>query len=317
MEYEIQIRKETGKIEKAIHKIEKEIPHLKSVLDAFQEIFIARTLFKANLSDLPDIPISPPDSFQFSQGVPLVSGETLSRFIDSWDRSVDFMIPYIEKGFPKIKPELTRLKTAVEKGQVDLKDCMKALLKGQEKRIDEIASNLKIQPLILRFILDQLMKPFLEKRIKGTQSLIQNLVWDKGYCPLCGSFPELSFLKEKEGERWLRCSLCSHEWRFIRMKCPFCENDDHEKMELYFVEGREHERAELCYQCKRYIVNIDLRNCAEEVVTEVAAIGMLYLDILAQGKGFLPVALCAWNMVAKGDIATWTGPFGNENGEIS
>jgi FdhE protein len=317
MEHEIQIRKETGKIEKAIHKIEKEIPSLKSVLDAFKEIFIGRALLKTNLIDLPDIPISPPDSFQFSQGVPLISGEMLSRFMDSWERSVDFMIPYIEKGFPKIKPELTRLKTAVEKGQVDLKDCMKALLKGQEKRIDEIASNLKIQPLILRFILDQLMKPFLEKRMEGTRSLIQNLVWHKGYCPLCGSFPELSFLKEKEGQRWLKCSLCGHEWRFMRTRCPFCENDDHEKMELYFVEGREHERAELCFQCKRYIVNIDTRKFAEEVVTEVAAIGMLYLDILAQGKGFLPVALCAWNMVAKGDITTWTGPFRKQNGEIS
>jgi FdhE protein len=291
MEHEIQIRKETGKIEKAIHKIEKEIPSLKSVLDAFQEIFVGRTLFKANLSNLPNIPISPPDSFQFSQGIPLLSGEMLSRFIDSWEGSVDFMIPYIEKGFPKIKPELKRLKAAVEKGQVDLKDCMKALLKGQEKRIDEIASNLKIQPLIFRFILDQLMKPFLEKRIEGTQPLIQPLPWYKGYCPLCGSFPELSFLKEKEGQRWLKCSLCGHEWRFMRTKCPFCENDDHEKMELYFVEGREHERAELCFQCKRYIVNIDMRNSAEEVVTEVAAIGMLYLDILSQGKGLERVQL--------------------------
>jgi len=317
MEHEIQTRKETRKIEKAIHKIEKEIPSLKSVLDAFREIFIGRTLFKANLSDLPNIHISPPDSFQFSQGVPLLSGEILSRFIDSWERSVDFMIPYIEKGVPKIKPELKRLKLALEQGHLNLKDCMKALLNGQEEKINEIALSLQTQPLILKFILDQLMKPFLEKRIEGTQSLIQTLPWHKGYCPLCGSFPELSFLRGDEGQRWLRCSLCGHEWRFMRTKCPFCENDDHEKMELYFVEGRKHERAELCHKCNRYIVNIDMRKCAEEVVTEVAAIGMLYLDILAQGKGFLPVALCAWNMVAKGDIATWKGPFRKQNGEIS
>jgi FdhE protein len=317
MEHEIQTRRETGKIEKAIHKIEKEIPSLKSVLDAFKEIFIGRTLFKENLSDLPNIPISPPDSFQFSQGVPLLTEEILSRFIDSWEGSVDFMIPYIKKGFPKIKPELTRLKSAIEKGHLNLKDCMKALLQGQEKKIDEIASYLETQPLILKFILDQLVKPFIEKRIERTQPLIQTLPWHKGYCPLCGSFPELSFLKGVEGQRWLRCSLCGYEWRFMRTKCPFCENDDHEKIELYFVEDREHERAELCYQCNRYIVNIDTRKFAEEVVREVAAIGMLYLDVLAQGKGFLPVALCAWNMVAKGDITTWTGPFRKENGEIS
>jgi FdhE protein len=317
MDHEIQIRKETGKIEKAIHKIEKELPTLKSVLDAFKEIFIGRALLKTNLIDLRDIPISPPDSFQFSQGVPLLSGEMLSRFIDSWESSVDSMMPYIEKGFPKIKPELTRLKAAMEKGHLNLKDCMKALLEGQEKKTDETALNLETDPLILRFILDQLMKPFLERRIERTRPLIQALAWHKGYCPLCGSFPELSFLKEVEGQRWLRCSLCGYEWRFMRTKCPFCENDDHEEMELYFVEGREHERAELCYQCKRYIVNIDTRNFAEEVVTEVAAIGMLYLDILAQGKGFLPVALCPWDMVVKGDITTWTGPFRKQNDEIS
>jgi FdhE protein len=317
MEHEIQTRNETGKIEKAIQKIEKEIPSLKSVLDAFKEIFIGRTLLKANLSYLPDIHIPPPDPFQFSQGVPLLSGEMLSRFMDSSEGSADFMIPYIEKGFPKIKPELTRLKVAMEKDRLNLKECMKAFLKGQEKKIDEIALTLETQPLVLKFILEQLMKPVLEKSIEGIQSLIQNLTWLKGYCPLCGSFPELSFLKGDEGQRWLRCALCGHEWRFMRTMCPSCETDDHEKMELYFVEGREHERAELCYQCKRYILNIDTRKRPEEVVTEVAAIGMLYLDILAQGKGFHPVAVCAWNMVAKGDISTWTGPFRKQYIEIS
>jgi len=299
MEHESQTRTETEKIEKAIHKIEEEIPFLKSVLDAFKEIFIGRTLFKANLSDLPNILISPPDSFQFSQGVPLLSGEMLSRFIESWEGCVDFMTPYIEKGFPKIKPELTRLKAAMEKEHLNLKDCMKALLKGQEKKINEIALQLETQPLILKFILDQLMKPFLEKRIEGTQSLIQTLPWHKGYCPLCGSLPDLSLLKGVEGQwwlRWLRCSLCGYEWRFMRPRCPFCENDDLETMALYFVQGLWHERAELCYKCNRYIINIDTRKFTEEVVMEVAAKGVLYLDILAQGKGFLPVAFCTWNM---------------------
>jgi hypothetical protein len=74
MDRQIQIKNETRKIEKAIHKIEKEVPYSKSVLGAFKEIFLGRTLLKANL-ELPDIPISPPDSFHFYQGVPPLSGE--------------------------------------------------------------------------------------------------------------------------------------------------------------------------------------------------------------------------------------------------
>lgn len=60
-----------------------------------------------------------------------------------------------------------------------------------------------------------------------------------------------------------------------------------------------------------------MRKCSGEVVTEVAAIGMLYLDILAQGKGFPPVAVCAWNVVADGDIARWTSPSYEQKDEIS
>jgi hypothetical protein len=61
-----------------------------------------------------------------------------------------------------------------------------------------------------------------------------------------------------------------------------------------------------------------MRKCSGEVVTELAAKGMLYLDILAQGKGFLPVALCAWNIVAtNGNIAPWASPSHEQKDETS
>jgi hypothetical protein len=82
-------------------------------------------------------------------------------------------------------------------------------------------------------------------------------------------------------------------------------------MEFYFIEDRSHERAEICYQCKRYLVSIDLRECSDEVVLEVAALGMVYLDVLAQGKGFLPVAVCAWNVVTPRDISSSVEHFGS------
>jgi FdhE protein len=186
---------------------------------------------------------------------------------------------------------------------------METMLKGRGEIMDRIALALGTEPLTLKFILGQLLKPFIERLAESYKPLIQNLDWHRGYCPICGSFPELSYLIENEGQRWLRCSLCSHEWRFMRTKCPFCENDDHDKMEFYFVEDRSHERAEICYRCKRYLVSIDLRKCSDEVVLEVAALGMIYLDILAQGKGLLPIAVCAWNIVTPRDISSLTGTF--------
>ena len=116
--------------------------------------------------------------------------------------------------------------------------------------------------------------------------------------------PEMSFTKREEGRRWLRCSLCSHSWRFVRLSCPFCENGDQEKLSIYYIDGRKQERAEVCEKCGRYVVGIDLRGQLDESVLEVAAIGMVHLDMLAQEKGLRPAAVCAWNVVSSEDISS-------------
>jgi len=77
----------------------------------------------------------------------------------------------------------------------------------------------------------------------------------------------------------------------MRTACPFCENNDHEKLELIYSEDRDFERAELCHECKRYIVGIDLRDRTEDPIMEVIALRLFYLDILAQDKGFVPGAV--------------------------
>ena len=90
----------------------------------------------------------------------------------------------------------------------------------------------------------------------------------------------------------------------MRTQCPFCENEDPEKSELCFVEDRAYERAEMCHQCKRYLVGIDLRKYPYDFIPEVAVVGTMYLDILAQEKGFLPMADSAWTLVPHLDISS-------------
>jgi len=222
---------------------------------------------------------------------------------DSMENARDRMIPVLARAFPKIRPVLRKLKAAIKKNQLDLKDCMKSMLNGRDEEIKQTAFRLGTDALTLKFIVNQLVKPIIERQAESLKSHMQNLSWHKGYCPVCGSFPELSYLKETEGQRWLRCALCSYEWRYMRTQCPFCENQDPEKLELCFVEDRGFERAEMCHQCKRYLVSIDLRKYPYDFIPEIAAVGMMYLDILAQEKGFLPVAESAWNVVSNRDVS--------------
>ena len=292
------------KIKKTITKMKKEMPSLASILNTYGKVFAERAKFREELPLLLNVRISSPDPLRFSQGMTLMNEGIFPLSTDSMEKVRDRMIPVLSKAFPKIRPVLRKLKAAVKKNQLNLKNCMEDMLHRRDELISQTASHLETDPVTLKFILGQLMKPLVEKQSESLRSVIQNLNWKKGYCPVCGSFPALSYLKGAEGQRWLMCGLCSHEWRFMRTQCPFCENEDYKQSELCFVEDRAYEQAEMCHQCNRYLTGIDLRKYPYEFVPEVALTGMMYLDILAQEKGFLPMADSAWTLVPHLDISS-------------
>jgi len=295
---EVKPEEAVRRIEKVFDKRIKEIPSLKSILDPFKKLLIEREYIKAEISSRTDIDVSAPDKEQFAKGEPMLKTETIASLIDTWGETMKRSASALERSFPKIRPEITKLTQALDTGQIDVKDCLLAIFTGEDNELDGTASRLGIQPNMLRFLLIQISKPFIEKRAQRFHDLIKEMPWFKGYCPICGSSPELSFLHGKEGQRWLRCSLCGYEWRFKRTECPYCGYEGKKGKQLDYIEGRNKEWAESCPECKRYIVGTDL-GASTETATEAVAPGLIYLDILAQDKGFTPIAVCAWNMVTE------------------
>jgi hypothetical protein len=47
--------------------------------------------------------------------------------------------------------------------------------------------------------------------------------------------------------------------------------------------------------CRRYLVGVDLRNRAGELIPEIEQLALLYLDVLAQEKGFIPGSGDSWS----------------------
>jgi FdhE protein len=304
MDEESSTEERVKRIKKTVAKIKKEMPSLAVILNTYGKVFAERAKLKEELPVLLNVRISSPDPLRFSQGMTLMNEGIFPLSTDSMEKVTDRMIPVLARAFPKIRPVLRKLKMALKKNQLDLKDCMKRMLNGRDDIISQTASRLETDPLTLKFILGQLFKPLVEKQAESLRSVIKNITWKKGYCPVCGSLPALSYLKGEEGQRWLICGLCSHEWRFMRTQCPCCETEDPKKSELCFVEDRDYERAEMCHQCKRYLVGVDLRKYPYEFIPEVAVAVMMYLDVLVQEKGFLPMADSAWTLVPHLDISS-------------
>ncbi|NLC11905.1 MAG: formate dehydrogenase accessory protein FdhE [Firmicutes bacterium] len=124
-------------------------------------------------------------------------------------------------------------------------------------------------------------------------------LWEEGFCPVCGESPHYGFLRKEEGAKFLECWLCGSSWRYPRIKCPYCNNKDQEKLGFFTVGDNEVCRVHFCRQCQKYHKVYDWRKYAEKFPETKAAAAVhhlhtLYFDWLAQKEGFLPGSGLKW-----------------------
>ncbi len=83
---------------------------------------------------------------------------------------------------------------------------------------------------------------------------------NQSVCPACGGLPQLSVLRpEGEGaSRWLLCSFCLREWLYRRIVCPWCGEENKEKLPRYSAEECAHVHIQACDTCRRYLKAVDM-----------------------------------------------------------
>ncbi len=285
---------ESERIRIALKRIREEMPPSANLIDAFEELLAEQAAFKAELSTFyPEI--SQAEFFQFSPGRPILGQGAFSAPQDYLKQAVTRLVPAMKRGFPGLSEQLSIIERFAEDPNLESAGSINGKALSDQHSVAEIATALSVDPEILQFVILQLLKPFAGKKAESVAPLISQYTWQRGYCPVCGSWPQIGFVEGPDGRRWLKCSACGHEWTFSRTQCPFCESIGSEKLEMIYSEDRPFERAELCHACMKYLVSIDLRTRDQEILREVAALGLVYLDILAQERGFSPGSALGWN----------------------
>ncbi len=288
----------TQTIQDSLSRIKSDIPQLSGVIDAFQDLLINRAVARSKLP-IPDFSDEKVDAMGFSQGKPVLHERKIHVDKDAVKGVSELLLPSMRKGFPKLDPSLSKLELFLKESGPYFDELVLYMESIAMHEPGELSKRLDIPPLELQFICFELARPFAENLSEKVSPLVKDLTWLKGYCPVCGSWPAVSFWRGSEGRRFLRCSFCAHEWSYMRTQCPFCENSDNEKREIIFSEDRNFEHAELCHACMKYIVGIDTRNMIAVPDPSAAPLGLIYLDVLAQDRGFQPGAICAWNILEK------------------
>ncbi len=220
------------------------------------------------------------------EGFPLFSRDDLPIDFEASSVLLKMFLEHLSK---TEREDREGLKRALERSGTDpgwSDQLLKAVLKTDNKTLIKLGEKTDLASNALEFLARTAMKPSLSA-IRNSVSDIrfEEEGWDYGYCPLCGSQPDMAYL-DKIGKRYLHCELCGQEWPFPRLKCPFCQNEDHDTLGYFQSEQEEGFRVDFCRKCKRYIKTIDKRIFEETAPLELEFLSTIHLDILATEHGF-------------------------------
>jgi FdhE protein len=165
-----------------------------------------------------------------------------------------------------------------------VRDVIWAFLSGDEGRIITMSQEVTLSPVVVKFLAHMSLQPSMRSLRELTTEGIRGSTWNYGYCPLCGSPPNMAYLSD-EGKRFLHCGLCGYEWHYARLKCPFCGEERAKELGYFTSEEDEGYRVDFCKKCRRYIKTLDMRLIGFPAPLELENLITLHLDVLAQKQG--------------------------------
>jgi FdhE protein len=248
------------------------------------------------------------DLDRLARGVPLLAGVAFDPLRNAMDQIFDAMLVVMRRVFSQLAAAFASVEDIRRRGQLDTCKTARAYLDGDASILGALAESSGVSPAVLTLVLNSSLSAMLKKLQPELAAYAREVQWLRGYCPICGSMPSISylaeagdlgseFLKGGGGQRYLHCSLCGHEWRFMRSKCPACDTEE-SGMHLYFqMEEESSERIDICRNCGGYLPCLDLRETTQRMPMDIVAVGMIHLDAWASEKGYHPLAPSPWNLI--------------------
>jgi FdhE protein len=185
--------------------------------------------------------------------------------------------------------EVGKIDEAIESGTLKVGEVLEEIFSGgSAEDLKKKVIDMELDPHFFALLAFSAVRPGLEAYSEKLLSLFDETDWERKSCPVCGRMPYIAKLVGEEGKRVLCCPACSAEWRYPRIKCVNCGNEDQKKLRMLSPEGHGRDRyAEVCDACKRYVKIIDTRKLARQPIMQVADAVTLHLDLLAQREGFV------------------------------
>ena len=197
-------------------------------------------------------------------------------------------LTWLQAARPSISQEIVRLLD--EASGFDFEEITAAFSKGNQEYFIGLADKSGISHDLLFFTIDHALRPYLRIFAAPYEEELptENLHWDfPANCPVCGAKSHMCRLTQEEGHRLMFCDRCFSEWWIRYIFCPYCGHDKPGDIGYITIENDNSAyKIYVCEKCKGYIKTYDQREKAESTDLYIANIETIYLDILAQERGY-------------------------------
>jgi len=168
---------------------------------------------------------------------------------------------------------------ALVRGQIDAGSMLAVSLARNRKAIRTSALHLGFSPDLIWLIAELGSSPLahhLQMLLMGQMMGSGTHEWDRGYCPVCGSWP--AFIEALDHSHTLRCSYCAAAWALTSHRCIYCENAGDDFLAAAPRAGAGAGHLDLCGRCGNYTKVLNVPDATPFPLLAVEDLASMALD---------------------------------------
>ena len=264
-------------------------PFYSDILEFYTRVFEAREKSKPDISPAPVMMEQALLDLKKDNDMPLIDPARFKVDTDSATTLLITICDLAQEYAPNLATDAGRIQSAVKTCELDPNLLFRAILENMESVLNDISKTIHVPvPQLILFGTNS-MAPSIAACAQQLEAYLEeDHKHMHGYCPICGSRPDLAILDE-DGKRHLKCNLCSHQWMTKRMGCVFCDSSDPDKQQYFYTDDEKEYRVNLCDNCKNYIKVVDLRQMNRYFYPGLEVVATLHLDMKAEEKGYVGI----------------------------
>jgi FdhE protein len=228
---------------------------------------------------------------KLDRGVPALAGEPIPVPVPLLKPTLLALCDSLARG--GAGDAAANIRTQISETRMDAGSLLAASLKRDQHAIRIGAQHRSLAPDLLWLVAELAVSPFayalhralFASALPDTPLAAALDRWNRGFCPLCGSWPALAEVASTH--RVLRCSFCALAWELNSYACVYCEEDG----ELFVTAAPDLERTdrriEVCKKCGAYLKTVDVPELSPFPLLAITDLETMDLDMAAMEHGYM------------------------------